>query len=215
MSSGRRSCWPAMPATTCSGRGACLSGEDRAGYGLQDPRRTGNEAAQSTLLPYYLERRDPAFAAKRAEVLYVYQEVAILRGAESDVPKACPGRGPAATDKTEPDVAFVSYGEKPGIQEIANTAPDLPPIAGKHASIARETMNTSVWRWRRATIARSVASYQCGRCTSLVSLPLTNTPRVLPPDAAATRCDRVPPSGVGALLLGGLDRRVRLRLLAG
>ena len=29
---------------------------------------------------YYLERRDPAFEAKMAEVLCVYQEVAILRG---------------------------------------------------------------------------------------------------------------------------------------
>ena len=28
---------------------------------------------------YYLERRDPAFAAKMAEVLCVYQEVALLR----------------------------------------------------------------------------------------------------------------------------------------
>jgi transposase len=87
---------------------------------------------------YYLERRDPAFEAKMAEVLCVYQEVAILRGAEPDASKACPGPGPAATDKTEPNVAFVSYDEKPGIQAIANTAPDLPPVAGKHASIARD-----------------------------------------------------------------------------
>jgi transposase len=28
--------------------------------------------------------------------------------------------------------------EKPGIQAIANTAPDLPPVAGKQASIARD-----------------------------------------------------------------------------
>ena len=32
---------------------------------------------------YYLERRDPAFEAKMAEVLCVYQEVAILRAAET------------------------------------------------------------------------------------------------------------------------------------
>jgi hypothetical protein len=33
---------------------------------------------------------------------------------------------------------FVSYDEKPGIQAIANTAPDLPSVSGKHASIARD-----------------------------------------------------------------------------
>jgi hypothetical protein len=93
---------------------------------------------------YYLGRRDPAFEAKIAEVLCVYQEVAILRGAESDASKACPAADPRLTDKTETNIVFVSYDEKPGIQAIANTAPDLPSVSGKHASIARATMNTSV-----------------------------------------------------------------------
>ena len=57
---------------------------------------------------------------------------------ESDASKACPGPDRGATDKTEPNVAFVSYDEKPGIQAIANTAPDLPPVAGKHACAARD-----------------------------------------------------------------------------
>jgi transposase len=87
---------------------------------------------------YYLERRDPAFEAKMAEVLCVYQEVAILRGAASDASKACPGPGSGVADKTEPNIAFVSYDEKPGIQAIANTAPDLPSVAGKHACTARD-----------------------------------------------------------------------------
>ena len=39
---------------------------------------------------YYLERRDPAFEAKMAEVLCVYQEVAILRRREADAAKAAP-----------------------------------------------------------------------------------------------------------------------------
>lgn len=75
---------------------------------------------------------------RKAEVLCVYQEVGTLRGTEFDASKACPGPGLAATDRPEPNVAFVSYDQKPGIQAIANTAPDLPPIAGKHASIARD-----------------------------------------------------------------------------
>jgi hypothetical protein len=32
----------------------------------------------------------------------------------------------------------VSYDEKPGIQAIATTAPDLPPAPGVHANFARE-----------------------------------------------------------------------------
>ena len=34
--------------------------------------------------------------------------------------------------------AIVSYDEKPGIQAIATTAPDLPPVPGVHAGFARE-----------------------------------------------------------------------------
>lgn len=71
---------------------------------------------------YYLERRDAAFEEKMAEVLCVYQQVAMLRAAET------------------PDemVAIISYDEKPGIQAIANTAPDLPPVPGTHPHVARD-----------------------------------------------------------------------------
>lgn len=71
---------------------------------------------------YYLDRRDPAFEAKMADVLCVYREVAVLR--ESD-----PANG---------NVAVISYDEKPGIQAIENTAPDLPPVPGSHPTFARE-----------------------------------------------------------------------------
>lgn len=85
---------------------------------------------------YYLERRDPEFETKMAEVLCVYQEVAILRAAETDPAKGAPEA--EAADNTAPTVAFVSYDEKPGIQAISNTAPDLPPVADKHAWVARD-----------------------------------------------------------------------------
>ncbi len=52
---------------------------------------------------YYLERRDPAFEAKMAEVLCVYQEVAILRAAEADAAKACPGPDPGACEQDGED----------------------------------------------------------------------------------------------------------------
>jgi hypothetical protein len=38
-------------------------------------------------------------------------------------------------------VVTVSVDEKPGLQAIANTAPDLPPVPGKHSGVA--TMNTN------------------------------------------------------------------------
>lgn len=71
---------------------------------------------------YYLERRDEAFEAKMAEVLCVYREVAILR----------------ASQQAETNVAIISYDEKPGIQAIGNTAPDLPPQPGSYATFARD-----------------------------------------------------------------------------
>ena len=78
---------------------------------------------------YYLQRRDPAFETKMAEVLCVYREVAVLRAAEA-------GAGDRAREGG--NVAIISYDEKPGIQAIGNTAPDLPPEPGVHATFARD-----------------------------------------------------------------------------
>ena len=76
---------------------------------------------------YYLEQRDPDFAEKMAEVLCLYREVQILKQAAA-----------AAKNKPGEAVAIISYDEKPGIQAIATTAPDLPPVPGLHPSFARE-----------------------------------------------------------------------------
>jgi len=75
---------------------------------------------------YYLERRDPEFAEKMAEVLCVYRKVKLLKKAA------------AASRKPSEAVAVISYDEKPGIQAIATTAPDLPPEPGVHPAFARE-----------------------------------------------------------------------------
>jgi transposase len=74
---------------------------------------------------YYLEQRDPHFEAKMREVLLVYQEVALQNATPSP-----PGAGPP--------VVTVSVDEKPGLQAIANTAADLPPVPGKHPTVARD-----------------------------------------------------------------------------
>ena len=76
---------------------------------------------------YYLERRDPDFAEKMAEVLCVYRKVKLLKKA-------------AVASKRKPSdaVAVISYDEKPGIQALATTSPDLPPEPGVHPAFARD-----------------------------------------------------------------------------
>ena len=71
---------------------------------------------------YYLQRRDPAFEERKAEVLEVYAAAEMLR----QMPEA------------ERPVAVLSYDEKPGIQAIATTAPDLAPKPGRHATVQRD-----------------------------------------------------------------------------
>src|SRR5205085_7704869 len=60
-----------------------------------------------------------------AEVLCVYREVQVLKKA-------------AKSRKSCKPVAIVSYDEKPGIQAIATTAPDLPPVPGVHPTFTRD-----------------------------------------------------------------------------
>lgn len=73
---------------------------------------------------YYLQRRDPDFETKRAEVLCVYQQVEFILENE-EIKPLC-------------DV-YLSYDEKPGIQAIENTAEDLPPVPGEHQTIGRDS----------------------------------------------------------------------------
>jgi transposase len=74
----------------------------------------------------YLERRDPDFDEKMAEVLSVYREVEQLKQAA----ERHGGQAPA--------VAIISYDEKPGIQALANKSPDLPPVPMRHPAFARD-----------------------------------------------------------------------------
>jgi len=76
---------------------------------------------------YYLEQRDPEFAAKMAEVLCVYRQVKVLKKTAASPSK-----------KQSKRVAIISYDEKPGIQAIATTAPDLPPVPGVYPTFTRD-----------------------------------------------------------------------------
>lgn len=74
---------------------------------------------------YYLQRRDPDFRSKMRDVLLVYQEVALQNEA---VRNGAP----------QPSVITVPVDEKPGVQAIGNTAPDLAPVAGQYPTVARD-----------------------------------------------------------------------------
>jgi transposase len=85
----------------------------------------GQEEIKPHKVRYYLERRDAEFEQKMAEVLCIYREVQILKKA-------------AKSNRPSKPVAIVSYDEKPGIQALATTAPDLPPVPGVHPTFTRD-----------------------------------------------------------------------------
>ena len=72
-------------------------------------------------ISYYLERRDPDFDEKMANVLCVYKEVEILNASN-----------------VERSSVTISYDAKPGIQAIKNIAADLLPVPGKYPSMGRD-----------------------------------------------------------------------------
>jgi transposase len=76
-------------------------------------------------IAYYLERRDPDFDRKMHEVLMVYRDVSI--------------HATGAVDTDRPDAIYtVSVDEKPGVQALGLTAPDLPPVPGVASAIGRD-----------------------------------------------------------------------------
>lgn len=78
-------------------------------------------------IKYYCEKRDPDFDEKMHQVLVVYKQVEMLFDEDGNL------YIPAG----EQDVHTVSYDEKPEIQAIARTAPDLPPTK-KNGTIMRD-----------------------------------------------------------------------------
>src|SRR6266481_6047088 len=83
---------------------------------------------------YYMERRDPDFLSKMKNVLLVYQEVALQNEA---VQNGAP----------LPIVITVSVDEKPGVQALGNTSPDLPPVAGRYPTVARDSEYIRFGTW--------------------------------------------------------------------
>jgi len=75
-------------------------------------------------MAYYLERRDPDFEQKMADVLCVYNEVNLQN--EALVPSEAPS------------IITVSVDEKPGVQAIKNIAPDIMPDPEKQSRVLRD-----------------------------------------------------------------------------
>lgn len=75
-------------------------------------------------IAYYLERRDPEFEQKMADVLCVYKEINL--------------QNEVAVQGDIPSVITVSVDEKPGVQAIKNIAPDIMPDPGKQSRIMRD-----------------------------------------------------------------------------
>lgn len=76
-------------------------------------------------IKYYMERRDPEFERKMKDILIVYKEI----NCQNDS---------SQKDPCTQTVITVSVDEKPGIQAIKNTAPDLLPVPGKQPHIKRD-----------------------------------------------------------------------------
>jgi transposase len=88
-------------------------------------RILAEEELQPHRVRYYMERRDPEFEAKMKEVLMVYREVA-----------TAPAEG-IRTAEGQP-LYTISVDEKPGVQALGTTAPDLPPVPGRHSTHSRD-----------------------------------------------------------------------------
>ena len=74
---------------------------------------------------YYLEQRDPEFDRKMQDVLLVYRDVSIYTDG-------------AVHDGRPNPIYTVSVDEKPGVQALGLTTPDLPPVPGKAATVGRD-----------------------------------------------------------------------------
>jgi len=101
----------------------------------------------------YVERRDPEFEKKMVEVLHVYKEVEIVNA------------GLVEGTLKEPSTVTISYDEKPGIQALAPTTPDRPPLPNQYPSHLRD------YEYRRLGTVSLLAGLDLhtGRVTEIVS----------------------------------------------
>jgi len=90
-------------------------------------RILNEESLKPHKVRYYLERRDPEFEVKMREVLLVYKELDLYHRT-----------GTLPKDNQQRQVITISVDEKPGVQALANTVADLPPVPGEHPAVGRD-----------------------------------------------------------------------------
>jgi transposase len=119
--------WTISALASFVSEGARAAGFDRlANAGKSTVWRILNENdIKPHKIRYYLEKRDPEFDRKMQEVLMVYRDVSFY--SEGAVHDARPNA-----------IYTVSVDEKPGVQAIGLTAPDLPPVPGKAQAVGRD-----------------------------------------------------------------------------
>lgn len=87
--------------------------------------RLHNILSKSNIKPhkmsYYLEKRDPNFEEKMANVLCVYKQVEIQN-----------------RSKARQSSVTISFDEKPGLQALKNISAQLLPVMGKYPNIGRD-----------------------------------------------------------------------------
>ena len=76
-------------------------------------------------ISHYLERREPDSDQKMKEIFMVYHDVALYQEG-------------AVHDARPQPIYTVSIDQKPGVQALGLTAPDLPPVPGKAPQIGRD-----------------------------------------------------------------------------
>jgi hypothetical protein len=76
----------------------------------------------------------PTFLSKMKDVMLVYQEVAL----QNEV---------VLNGAPQPLIITVSVDEKPGVQAIGKTAPDLPPMAGEYPATSRDRHSIRFGAW--------------------------------------------------------------------
>src|SRR5262249_50288471 len=108
----------ATPASTSWSRARCARSSMRKRSSRTKCGTTWNAATRNLKRRW---RKCCVFTAKSRSWVKILKETAV-----------------ASKKKPSDAVAIISYDEKPGIQAIATTAPDLPPEPGVHAAFARD-----------------------------------------------------------------------------
>src|ERR1700704_5493651 len=126
-SCGRRGCWGAMRGSTGRRRDTNVSPIlSKAGCARFSAKRKSSRIRCVTIWNAAMQSSSRRWRRFCASI------------ARSQILKKAAAKAKNKAKKPGKPVTIVSYDEKPGIQAIATTAPDLPPVPGAYATFARD-----------------------------------------------------------------------------